>query len=218
MKTVSTIFGLVIITSMGFGQIHSNYHKGFDVGFTEGYCYNSQTVDCFYPMVPEAPLPRINESKDSYQQGYNRGFQFGMDLKRSHDALQSANVNLNHQLAAFNNYIQQNPIDAMAAVGMMLQKKYDARKGWIQDRINQQAQLLMALFNTTTLPPTLDANSIRASRWQATVNYVNRISAVDYADDAQFRAIQANFEKLDQYYQNTYNEIIRAVRSGIADD
>lgn len=211
---IPTVTLLILLIHFSvIGQLKSNYAKGFEVGFKEGYCYNNNTVDCFYPLTPEAPLPRINEDKENYTQGYNRGFQFGLDLKRSNDALNNSNANLYSQITNFNDYIQQNPIEAMAAVGMMMQKKYDTRKDWIQERINQLAELAKTLFNKETLPSTYDANSIRNKYWKVTIDYINGIRAIDYSNDSQFGSIQSNFEKIEFYYFKSYNEIISQSRS-----
>lgn len=209
----STFLFLSLISIVGFAQLKSNYAKGFEVGFKEGYCYNSKTVDCFYPMTPEAPLPRLNEDRENYTQGYNRGFQFGLDLKRSNDALNNSDANMNYQITKFNDYIQQNPIDVMVAVGMMKQKKYDTRKDWIQERINQLGELAKTLFSKEALPSNYDANSIRSKYWKTTVDYVNGIRAIDYADDYQFNSIRSNFSKIESYYYRSYNEIIKQSHS-----
>ncbi|MBN8653431.1 MAG: hypothetical protein J0L67_18530 [Cytophagales bacterium] len=213
MKWFLVTIPVLLINFSALSQLKSNYASGFEVGFKEGYCYNNKAVDCFYPMTPEAPLPRINEDKDNYTQGYNRGFQFGLDLKRSNDALSNSDANLNYQLTKFNDYIQQNPIDAMAAVGMMMQKKYDTRKEWIQERINQLAELSQTLFNKETLPSNSDVNSIRNKFWKVTVDYVNGIRAIDYANDYQFGSIQSNLKKIESYYYKSYNENISRSRS-----
>src|SRR5690606_38103947 len=115
-----------IFTSVVGGQIiKTSYVKGFEIGFKEGYCYNRNTYDCLVPMTPIPPPPRINESKDNYTEGYNRGFQFGLDLKRTKESMANSDQNLN-TLPTFNEYVSQNPVDAMRAVGLYKQKKYDA--------------------------------------------------------------------------------------------
>jgi len=202
-----TIF-ILIININAMSQIKSNYARGFEVGFKEGYCYNHETVDCFYPITPLAPLPRINESKDNYTQGYNRGFQYGLDLKRSNDALDNANSNLNMRIIKFNEYISQNPVDAMVAVGMMKQAKYDARKDWIQNRIDILVDLRNNLFNEQTLPSNINAYSTREAVWKNVVNYVNSISRVDFADDYQFNSIQRNFNNIERSLYEKYNELV----------
>jgi hypothetical protein len=55
--------------------ISTTFDKGFKEGYKEGYCY--QIANCIEPLVPLTPLPTINESADSYKDGYNRGFSMG---------------------------------------------------------------------------------------------------------------------------------------------
>lgn len=49
---------------------------GYQFGFKEGYCYQT---DCIAPIPPICPLPNINESNDSYKDGYLRGFLDGRE-------------------------------------------------------------------------------------------------------------------------------------------
>ena len=63
-----------------FGQ--SNFDKGFQAGYAKGYCYN-QGISCISPNPPIAPLPKIGESLDSYQDGYDSGFQTGLTKQNS---------------------------------------------------------------------------------------------------------------------------------------
>lgn len=208
MKNLLLLTFILIFNINAMSQIKSNYERGFEVGFKEGYCYNNETIDCFYPITPLAPLPRINESKDNYTQGYNRGFQFGLDLKRSNDALGNANSNLNMRVIKFNEYISQNPVNAMVAVGMIKQAKYDARKDWIQNRIDILVELKNNLFNEQTLPSNVNASSTKEAIWKKAVNYVNSISSYDFADDYQFNSIQTNFNKIERSFYESYNEIV----------
>lgn len=73
-----TFISCFIITGTTFGQYSNFFQKGFEIGFKKGYCYN-QNINC---MPPLTPLPRLNESYDNYNAGYDRGFQVGLDLQR----------------------------------------------------------------------------------------------------------------------------------------
>jgi hypothetical protein len=52
----------------------SSYCKGFFNGFVEGYEY--RCLSCVSPVPPPCPTLKINE-ENTYQGGYNRGFQMG---------------------------------------------------------------------------------------------------------------------------------------------
>lgn len=211
MKNIILTTSILLFSICAMSQIKSNYAKGFEVGFKEGYCYNNgSSYDCWAPITPLAPLPRINERQDSYTDGYNRGFQHGLDLKRSNAALKDADMNLNQHIVKFNEYISQSPvIDAMTRVGMYKQKMYDLRKDWIQERIDGLAGLKNSLFNEQMLPRSINATATNESSWQKVKNYVNSIRGYDFADDYQFNSIKNNFNILEKYLYDSYNEIIR---------
>jgi hypothetical protein len=52
------------------------FDEGFYYGFKAGYCY--QKFNCISPIPSIAPMPNINESFDSYSDGYNKGFIVGL--------------------------------------------------------------------------------------------------------------------------------------------
>ncbi|MFJ1263085.1 outer membrane beta-barrel protein [Capnocytophaga canis] len=54
----------------------SRFQKGFKVGYKEGWCYD-KGVGCIPPIPPIAPIPRIGEDMNNYQDGYRRGFTMG---------------------------------------------------------------------------------------------------------------------------------------------
>lgn len=57
----------------------TSYYNGFNQGYQSGYCY--QDYGCVSPIPPVPPVPSVGESHNSYQDGYNRGFQMGRDDK-----------------------------------------------------------------------------------------------------------------------------------------
>jgi tetratricopeptide (TPR) repeat protein len=76
MKTSILIALFLFSTLPTFCQ--SNFEKGFERGYEKGYCLNAG-VGCLAPLPPLAPLPRIGEDFNSYQDGYNRGFETGLN-------------------------------------------------------------------------------------------------------------------------------------------
>jgi tetratricopeptide (TPR) repeat protein len=91
-----SIFILIFfsITNFIFGQ--SNYDRGFQVGYSKGYCQD-QGVGCLSPIPPIAPIPTIGENLDSYQDGYNRGFQMGLS---AHSSVGNTSINRKRYQAA----------------------------------------------------------------------------------------------------------------------
>lgn len=53
---------------------YSEYCDGWEAGWKDGYCYDSN-IGCIPLIAPICPLPYVN--KTSYKDGYNRGFLAG---------------------------------------------------------------------------------------------------------------------------------------------
>jgi hypothetical protein len=109
-KITTTILFLYLSITFSFGQ--SNFDKGFKEGFKSGYCFsnNQSTYYCNPPLPPLPPLPQINENRNSYQNGYDRGFLFGQ-ARRITDDNNSSNTNVNpNNPPKFNPYVPQSPI------------------------------------------------------------------------------------------------------------
>lgn len=78
MKKISLLF--IILSLLIFDlNAQSSYSNGFVDGYKKGYCYLD--VGCVPPVTPVIPVLRIGE-KDTYQDGYNRGFDLGLDDKK----------------------------------------------------------------------------------------------------------------------------------------
>ncbi len=65
---------LIFLTSSTLIFAQNSFSKGFEDGYKKGFCYN-KGIGCIEPIPPISPMPNINESSSSYQDGYNRGFQ-----------------------------------------------------------------------------------------------------------------------------------------------
>lgn len=88
---------LALIMSLStYGQ--SDYSRGFQNGYKIGYCYNE--FGCIPPIPPLSPLPRIRESQDNYQEGYNRGFKQGLEDKQAKRTISSGGSDLNNNYTA----------------------------------------------------------------------------------------------------------------------
>jgi len=74
------LFLLLSISTYVFGQ--SNYSNGFSDGYKKGFC-QSKGINCISPIPPIAPIPTTNENGTSYQDGYNRGFEMGLNAQKS---------------------------------------------------------------------------------------------------------------------------------------
>ena len=211
MKSFQITISILLMSICAMSQLKSNYVKGFEAGFEEGYCYNRPVGSiCSYPIIIYAPIPRFNENSDNYTQGYNRGFQNGLDLKRSKDVLNEADITLNQRIVKFNEYISQSPvINAMTDIGMKLQAKYDARKDWIQQRIDGLVVLQNSLYNEQILPSSINAKATKEASWQSVKDYARLIGGYDFTNDYQFNSIRSKFNQIEKYLYDSYNEMIR---------
>lgn len=59
----------------------SDFDKGFKIGFKEGFCFD-KGITCIAPTPPLTPLLKVNENLNSYTDGYNRGFQIGLEAQK----------------------------------------------------------------------------------------------------------------------------------------
>tara|TARA_R110002049_G_scaffold277039_3_gene455366 strand:+ start:1890 stop:3188 length:1299 start_codon:yes stop_codon:yes gene_type:complete len=76
------LLSLIFCFSANFLFAQTSFDSGFKAGYKNGYCQD-KGVGCIEPIPPIAPIPTVNESSSSYQDGYNRGFQMGMNAQKS---------------------------------------------------------------------------------------------------------------------------------------
>ena len=109
MKSFYVSIVMLILNFVAFGQ--SNFNIGFKEGFKNGYCYsnNQSSYYCSPPLPPLPPLPQINESRNSYQDGYNQGMWYGQN-QRKKDEYSSSNSAVKSNPPKFNNHVSQSPI------------------------------------------------------------------------------------------------------------
>ncbi len=107
----------------------------------------------------------------------------------------------------FNGYIQQNPIDSRIAMGIIRQQKYDARKDWIQERINQLGSYYNTLYKSLPKKAKQSGNEIKnlSNCWKEIINYTDSIGLIDFADDYEFNKIKKNYQYFEDKLIESYN-------------
>ena len=88
-KNNIVLLTFILFTNLIFAQ--SNFDRGFEVGYKKGFCQD-QGISCIEPVTPVSPVPGVNESYNSYTDGYNRGFTMAIK-KRNSKKSNSSSVN-----------------------------------------------------------------------------------------------------------------------------
>lgn len=80
---------LLLLVLFAFQHINaqSDFSKGWDEGYREGYCYNK--YGCVSPVPPVSPVPAPGQ--DNYKGGYNAGFIKGQNDKKNNES-NSSNI------------------------------------------------------------------------------------------------------------------------------
>jgi hypothetical protein len=191
---------LLILNFVAFGQ--SNFDIGFKDGFKKGYCYsnNQSSYICTPPIPPLPPLPQINEKSTSYQDGYNRGFLYGQDRRRTDDNNSSnSNVNRNNP-PKFNPYVPQSPDELIVMRGINLQRKFDLRAAWIQNKVDELGALYERLFINQDFQK-ININNIKDYVRSEHVKFINSLTGADLVNDYIFNKI---VNELNSVIENTY--------------
>jgi hypothetical protein len=189
---------LLILNLVAFGQ--SKFDIGFKDGFKNGYCYsnNQSGLLCTPPLPPIPPLPQINENRNSYQDGYNRGFLYGQARRKEDDSNSSSYVNYNPP--KFNSYVPQNPVELMVMRGINLQRKFDLRATWLQNKVDELGALYERLFINQYFRKTNIDNVKNYVRTQH-VDFINSLRGSDLGDDYIFNNI---VNELNSVIENTF--------------
>lgn len=191
----------------------SPFKKGFEVGFKKGYCFDKPIACILPPVAPTAPMPRINESDDDYNAGYNRGFQTGMDLQRL-ESTYGNNGNL--QLKTFDykgkepyrssDYVPPVNLKLLGNVLMYKQALYDSRKKWTQLKIND----LEDFANSILLPLLVVEGNFEPLN--SIIDHINNFvkslnsQSLDLSDNYIFSQITSNIKIIEKNIYKTYDK------------
>src|ERR1035437_3491709 len=210
------LFGFVIfLLSYCAKSQNSPFGKGYDKGFKEGYCYNNNSVYCNPPITPLTPLIRLNESENNFQDGYNRGFQVGLDLKRIESG--SNNINgLSYQQIPnykFNGYVPQIPVDLYGNILIQAQRKYDSRVAWIQNKLDECFQLNYNLISGFSIEKKDELDQYIKDYISSNVTGKN----INWADDGYFNQMVSAFKSFESNIYGMYNYLVKLANSRIID-
>jgi len=189
---------LLLLTIMGatlFAQAQTNYDKGYKDGFAKAYCYN-QSINCIPKAPVFVPLPGVQESSSSYQNGYDRGYAEGLEFRRN-----ETNNSNDKTSVKFNPYISQIPTNGLSILAYK-ERLYNERADWIRSTINQTEDFFVTIF--IPVDPELSIIWIKARNEWVTENLDNK--KPDLSDNDIFRQIQTFFSKYTSDIINSYTE------------
>lgn len=124
MKTVISFFFFCLLSIVGYSQ--TAFQNGFKEGYRNGYCY--QDYSCISPVPPITPITRVGENPNSYQDGYNRGFEMGRDDKLKSNSSENAPLNSTFKIPdtpEMPNYENDLPFEEMLNALTRRQALYD---------------------------------------------------------------------------------------------
>lgn len=185
-----TLFGVTLLS-----QAQTNYDKGYKDGFARAYCYN-QSINCIPKAPVFVPLPRVQESSTSYQNGYDRGYAEGLEFRRNETNNSNSNTSLK-----FNPYVSQIPTNGISILAYK-ERLYNERADWIRNSINQTEDFFINLF--IPVDPELSVIWIKARNEWVTENLDNK--KPDLSDNDLFRQIQNFFSKYTSDIIKSYTE------------
>ena len=198
---------LLLLNFVAVGQ--SNFDAGFREGFKNGYCYSNQSSGyCSPPLPPLPPLPQINENRNSYKDGEYRGFIYGQ-ARRKTDDNNSSNNNVNPNSLKFGTYVPQNPVELMAMTGINLQRKYDLRANWTQNKIDELGDLYSRLFDEQNFP-NINIQNVKSFIRSKHVDYFNSLRGTDFGNDYVFNNVVNGFNSIIELTYINYNRLVEA--------
>ncbi len=160
---------IILVFTFAFSYSQSNFAKGYQKGFTEGYCYQNKqkgNTGCIEPIVPISPLSDISrgENETNYQDGYHRGFEDGKMNFLTQNTPQN-----NNPLYTPREYPKVYEPDLLALMGMVIQQR-SAYQSYIDniDRYYQNLQIQFLVNNQKMLEKVIGYyNSIEKSKLES---------------------------------------------------
>ena len=207
---ISLFFIFLTINKLLVGQT-TNFDKGYQEGLKNGYCYNVKNVYCKYPITFIFPMPRINESSEYYQDGYNRGFQIGLDFQRIDNNNENIDYydRLSQKLPNYNSnkYVEPVDLNLLATVNLRKQKLFYSRAEWIQQQIIRLGELSSTLL--------LNLASTKNQSIQKSINDYTKLlsSGIDYSDYSVFNQIIDVFNDIENRIKNAYRSATSNISS-----
>lgn len=192
-----------------FAQSQKRYDNGFQEGFKEGFCYGSP-IYCIAPLTPMTPMIRLGEDMNNYTQGYNRGFQVGLDLQRISDTY---NPYKNNQVTKIDyskirtpyrssDYVIPFDLNKMADVLTYKEALFQSRAKWVQQKLED----IYDLAYSTLKPKSEEKFFDLKVNIDMTVKLFNS-KPRDFTNNSTFKEITDQIKAVEEEYYNLYKEV-----------
>ncbi len=129
------IFVIIVLCLSCKSFAQSTFSSGFETGYKAGYCYGRP--GCITPIVPIAPIGGF-----SYKDGYNKGFQMGLDIQRG------LKIEYSHgykgtEMTFLDNAMYKAPYELMMKIIDKKDKEFEDKYGSFENRDRIFKELLL---------------------------------------------------------------------------
>ncbi|MCQ4140419.1 hypothetical protein [Chryseobacterium sp. EO14] len=182
--------GFTFILNLYFSQ--SRFDSGYSKGYSSGYCQDK--INCISPISPIPPIPSVNESSDSYKDGYNRGFKDGLENNKpeSRDRYKTSKPKF------YNNERNSNSTNELLL--MLLKKKKET-----EEKVNQNFQQAYS-----------DIENYEDNKSEEIINlktqYLNKIENLANNSSKILKSTNGNYQHLLNLLQDIYDEFYEKVQ------
>lgn len=192
MKNLLLITAIIFSITGAFCQ--SNFDRGFQSGYKKGYCHD-QAVGCIPPIPPVAPIPSVGESLNSYQDGYNRGFEMALSGRNSNSANRQRYTTASAEPME---YVQRiNTADIYAKAKILKDAKAKAFE--LFNKGNYQGSIDIAKAGLNVLPGDAEFMMLAGNGYLQLRNYNE---ALTYLRKAESISHEGNLQKLISGIEN----------------
>ncbi len=187
MKYIFTIFAFVFTI---FSYSQNKYSSGFEKGFKDGYCYEQQS-GCIAPITPITPIPKIGESSDSYDDGYKRGFQVGLDQSRNDKSTTSEKPTRERYQTSDPKFIDFTYKPSYELMMKALEAKEKAYEAYVMSAPQREENFKKNLQ--------LASDSFNNQNYQNAVNYSKSALSNGFHNDYVYYLLGASYYNLGDY-------------------
>lgn len=147
---------IIIVLCLSYKSFsQSTFYSGFEAGYKAGYCYGRPS--CITPIVPIAPIGGFN-----YKDGYNNGFQMGLDKQRGLKNENSYGYK-GTEMTFIDNTMYKAPYELMMDIIDRKDKEFENKYGSYENRDRIFKELLLKGLDAFT-----------KKNYYAAINYCNQ--------------------------------------------